>query len=235
LIAIGLGFVALRLAGLYLALITLAYGQITEEAIFKSRAITGGGTGVEAPRPAGFEGDFVYVILILMFIALAYYIDWRFRQSKTGRAVFAIRENEIAAASFGINVVSYKLLAFVLSGAIAGIAGALLAHRTTRVDASVFDFNLALIFVLMVAVGGLGSRAGVFIASFTFAVLPLVLVDFAKYVLAVEASLLLITLILNPGGIAQLIRPVTDWIGGRPFTMKHQEGGVQAGGAGVRP
>jgi ABC-type branched-subunit amino acid transport system permease subunit len=91
------------------------------------------------------------------------------------------------------------------------------------------------VFVLMVAVGGLGSRAGVFIASFTFAVLPLALADHAKYVLAIEAGLLLITLILNPGGIAQLIRPVTDWIGGRPFTMKQHEGGVQAGGAGVRP
>ncbi len=233
--AIALGLVALRLAGLYLALITLAYGQIAERVIFSIPALTGGGAGAEAPRPAGFTGELAYVYLCAGFLAVLYYIDWRFVRSKAGRAIFAIRENEIAASSFGINVVAYKLLAFVLSGAFAGIAGALMAHRRTVVVSVDFSFNLALLFVLMVAVGGLGSRAGVFMASFFFAVFPLAAESISHYTALIGALLLLVTLTLNPGGIAQQIKPVTDWLAGRPFSLKHHDDAVQAGGAGVRP
>ena len=233
--AIGLGFVALRLGGLYLALITLAYGQVAERVIFSVPSITGGGAGSPAPRPAGFSGDLAYVYLCAAFVAMLYFIDWRLVKSKAGRAIFAIRENEIAAASFGINVVNYKLLAFVISGAFAGIAGSLMAHRREFVVSVDFSFNLALTFVLMVAVGGLGSRAGVFMASFFFAVFPLAANELSHWVAAIGALLLLFTLTLNPGGIAQQIRPVTDWIAGKPFSLKHHESTIQSGGAGVRP
>lgn len=233
--AIALGLVALRLAGLYLALITLAYGQIAERVIFSIPALTGGGAGADAPRPAGFTGELAYVYLCAGFLTVLYYFDWRFVRSKAGRAIFAIRENEVAAASFGINVVAYKLLAFVLSGAFAGIAGALMAHRRTVVVSVDFSFNLALLFVLMVAVGGLGSRAGVFMASFFFAVFPLAAESISHYTGLIGALLLLVTLTLNPGGIAQQIKPVTDWLAGRPFSLKHHDDAVQTGGAGVRP
>jgi branched-chain amino acid transport system permease protein len=233
--AMALGFVALRLAGLYLALITLAYGEIAERVIFALPSVTGGGAGTQAPKPAGFSGDLAFAYLCAAFVAVAYYFDWRLVRSKAGRAIFALRENEIAAASFGINVVAYKLIAFVMSGALAGIAGALMAHRKTIVVSVDFNFTMALTFVLMVAVGGLGSRAGVFMASFFFAVFPLAANQFSQYVSSIGALLLLVTLTLNPGGIAQQIRPVTQWIAGHPFSMKHDEGGVATGGAGVRP
>lgn len=234
--AVILGLIALRLAGLYLALITLAYGQVAEKVIFAVPAITGGGAGTEAPRPPGFTGELAYTYLCAAFVAILYYFDWRLVKSKAGRAIFAIRENEIAAASFGINVVMYKLLAFVMSGAFAGVAGAFLAHQVQFVVSSTFSFTMALTFVLMVAVGGLGSRAGVFMASFFFAVFPLAANELAHYVTAVGALMLLLTLTLNPGGIAQQIRPVTDWLAGKKFSLKHHDsGGVQTGGAGVRP
>jgi branched-chain amino acid transport system permease protein len=233
--AVLLGVIALRLAGLYLALITLAYGQVAEKVIFSVPSITGGGAGTAAPRPAGFTSELSYVYLCAFFVAVLYYVDWRLVKSKAGRAIFAIRENEIAAASFGINVVAYKLLAFVLSGAFAGLAGAFLAHQTQFVVSGTFNFTLALTFVLMVAVGGLGSRAGVFMASFFFGVFPLVANKLVHWVPVIGAGLLLITLTLNPGGIAQQIKPITDWIAGKPFSMKRESGGVQSGGAGVRP
>lgn len=244
--AIALGFVALRLKGLYLALITLAYGLIAEHVIF-GLDFLGGAAGATALRPSGFDcvGLNVsrtqfscqksYTYLCLIFLALVLLVDWRLVRSKAGRAIFAIRENEIAAASFGINVVAYKLLAFVVSGAVAGLAGALYAHWVTSVNASSFDFQLALTFVLMVAVGGLESRAGIVFASMFFAIFPLVATNLAVYVTIIGALLLLFTLALFPGGLGQQLRPITEWLRGRPFTFRHDEGGVASGGAGVRP
>lgn len=247
--AAALGFIALRLTGLYLALVTLAYGEVAEKVIFNLKAISGGGGGARAPRPQGFtcvsEGGVFnpelftceksYVYLCYAFLALLLFIDWKFVRSKAGRAVLAIRENEIAAASFGINVVGYKLLAFVLSGAFAGVAGALFAHGKNTLTASVFDFRLALTFVLMTAVGGLGSRAGIFLISMFFAIFPLAFNQYAIEVLIVGPLLLLLTLALAPGGMGQQIKPIVDWLNGKPFTFKHDSGGVATGGGGVRP
>lgn len=247
--AVALGMVALRLKGLYLALITLAYGTVATDSIFAIPAITGGGAGVEAPRPGGFTSDRGYVYVCLFFAAIVWAVDWRFTKTKAGRAIFTIRENEIAAASFGINVVFYKLLAFVMSGAVAGLAGALFAHLNRFVVSTDFDFTLALTWVLMTAVGGLGSRPGVAIGSAFFAIFPLAFGDVWKAVAGSElppklihltpalgALLLLLTLTLYPGGIGQQLRPLTDWLEGKPFSFRrHDEGGVQAGGAGVRP
>lgn len=248
--AAALGFVALRLKGLYLALITLAYGEIAERVIFATPAITGGGAGSPAPRPQGFhcipaEGQIFdptkfscqksYVYLTYFFLAALLFIDWRLVKSKAGRAIFALRENEIAAASFGINVVAYKLMAFIISGAFAGVAGSLFAHWKGNVVSGEFDFRLALTFVLMTAVGGLGSRAGVIMASMFFAIFPLAANALTIWVLIIGPLLLLITLALYPGGMGQQLRPITEWLRGKPFSMKRDSGGIQAGGAGVRP
>lgn len=230
-----LGLVALRLRGLYLALITLAYGEIAERVIFGIPSLTGGGAGSFAPRPAGFAGEKAYVYLCFGFVALIWYLDWRLTKTKAGRAILALRENEIAAASFGINVVAYKLLAFVLSGAFAGIAGALMAHRRTAVVSVDFSFALALTFVLMAVVGGLGSRVGIFLGSMFFAIFPLAANQLGVLVQVIGAVLLLLTLTLNPGGIAQQISPVMEWIRGKPFSLKHEKGPIASGGAGARP
>jgi branched-chain amino acid transport system permease protein len=244
--AIALGFVALRLKGLYLALITLAYGLIAQNVIFGLEFL-GGAAGATAPRPTGFscaglnisaerfDCQKSYTYLCYVFLAIVLFIDWRLVKSKAGRAIFAIRENEIAAASFGINVVAYKLLAFVISGAFAGLAGSLYAHWTTSVNAGSFDFQLALTFVLMVAVGGLESRAGIVLSSMFFAIFPLIATNLAVYVTIIGALLLLFTLATFPGGLGQQLRPLTEWLRGKPFSIKHDEGGVASGGAGVRP
>lgn len=249
-----LGIVALRLKGLYLALITLAYGAVAEFTIFATPAITGGGAGVNAVRPSFLVSERSFVYFSMLMVAVALYIDWRLVKSKVGRAIFAIRENELAAASFGINVTSYKLIAFVISGIFAGFAGALFGFRVESVDAANFDFALGLTFVLMAVVGGLGSRIGVFIGSAFFALLDLLihslfgtgfghwLVDKVPFLGQLElypgfigAVLLLMTLTLYPGGIAQQIKPLTGWLGGKQL---HDHGAtvtLREGGAGVRP
>ncbi|HEX9695942.1 MAG TPA: branched-chain amino acid ABC transporter permease [Actinomycetota bacterium] len=248
-----LGMVALRLKGLYLALITLAYGAVAEFTIFATPAITGGGAGVNAVRPSFLVSERTFVYFSMVVVAGALYIDWRLVRSKVGRAIFAIRENELAAASFGINVTSYKLIAFVISGIFAGVAGALFGFRVESVDAANFDFALGLTFVLMAVVGGLGSRVGVFIGSAFFAILDLLIhslfgsgightiakVGFLKqlelYPGFIGAVLLLLTLTLYPGGIAQQIKPITGWLAGKRLKDHGHGVTIREGGAGVRP
>jgi branched-chain amino acid transport system permease protein len=233
--AVLLGFIALRLRGLFLALITLAYGTVAQFTLFNIPSLTGGGAGARAPRPAGFTGNKEFAYLCMAVVAVLLYVDWRMVRSKVGRAIFAIRENEVSAASFGINVTGYKLLAFTVSGVFAGLGGALFAHQVQLVQAANFDFTFALTLVLMVVVGGLGSRVGVFIGSCFFALFPLVFNRYSKYTALIGAVLLLLTLTQFQGGIAQQIEPVLRWFRGGKLRERHHAQIVTPGGAGVRP
>lgn len=216
-----MGVVALRVRGLYLALVTLAYGRMAQESLF-NLSIFGRGAGVEAPRPSGFETDRAFYYLCLMVLAVVLYLNWRFVKSKAGRAVTAIRENEQVAASYGVPVARYKLLAFVLSGVFVGLAGSLYAFRNTRIDSQNLDFSLALFLVIITVVGGLRSPIGIVIWAALFQLLPDYLADtFGNkapfFALFVGASLLVVILVFFPGGVGQLLRPVTRWMGGGPF------------------
>jgi branched-chain amino acid transport system permease protein len=229
-----LGIVALRLRGLYLALITLAYGFFAENVIFNIRALTRGAAGMPAPRPDGFTSERLFLWLVVGFFVLVQFTDWQLLRSKVGRAILAVRDDETVASSLGVDVTLYKTLAFVLSGAFAGLAGALFAHQTTLVVASDFSFQLALIFVFVAVVGGLGSRAGVFTAAIFFTLFP----SFAsrydwfnpEYVPLVGVVLLVLTLIVHPGGIGEALRPVTEWFRGGRFSMHHEGSGTEPGG-----
>ena len=237
--ALLLGLVALRVQGLYLALITLVFGATAESSLFQFSWLTNGGAGQPAPRPDFLLTNVRFYVFCLVWVAIVVYLDYRLTKSKTGRALLALKENERVAGAFGINVTSYKLIAFTFTGAITGLAGALFAYKSQAVNGGDFNFFLALTFVLMAVVGGLGSRLGVVIGSAFFAVVNEVLsapdnpigstIDSvfgtaSQYVPSViGALLLLLTLIFNPGGIAQQIRPITRWLGGKPFSL-HGEG-----------
>ncbi|MGH3713090.1 MAG: branched-chain amino acid ABC transporter permease [Micromonosporaceae bacterium] len=240
-----LGLVALRVSGLYLALVTLAFGLTAETTLFNWRAFTGGGAGAEAPRPALLMEESAYAYLCLGTLALVLLLDWRLMKTKAGRAIVAVRNNERVAATLGINVTGYKLLAFVVSGFLAGLAGALFAHWNTVVQALDFDFQVALVWVLMAVVGGLGSRAGVVIGSAFFALLPHVLPEWLEHIPNrpdflteatlhvvgpfVGALLLLLTLTLYPGGIGQQLMPLRRWLSGGPLLPpKHRPSDVEA-------
>lgn len=236
-----LGAVSLRVSGLYFALVTLAYGTFTQETLLGVTAITGGEGGKPAPRPAGFETETRYYLLCLGVLALVLFLDWRLTSSKAGRALQALRENPRVAATYGIHVNAYVLLAFAMSGLFAGLAGALMAHHDEVIVGGKFGFELALLFVLMTVVGGLRSRSGVVIGAAFFALLEtgkllelvdrplgavgLSLTDFIEgtiglprefVALVVGPILLLLTLRMYPGGIGQQIAPVRQWLlGGR--------------------
>ncbi|MCA1824739.1 MAG: branched-chain amino acid ABC transporter permease [Mycobacteriales bacterium] len=240
LFAIVLGIVALRITGLYLALITLVFGLTLQDSLFQVPALTGGGAGQPADRPSWLLDNWRFYFFCLALLAVVIYVDWRMTRSKTGRALLALKENERVAAAFGINVTAYKLLGFVISGGVGGLAGALFAYKSQQFSGADYDFFLALTFVLMTVVGGAGSRVGVILGSVLFAVLRPVLgsahfltdlfgtnAQFAPDVIG--ALLLLLTLVFNPGGIAQQVRPLTRWLSGHRFTLHgHTEAGPRA-------
>lgn len=260
--ALILGAAALRIGGLLLALVTLTYGAVAERTIFLFGPFTGGGSGAPAPKPQWALSDNVYAYVCLGVLAFVLYLDWRFVKSKAGRAVQAVRDSERVAASMGISVVKYKLLAFIFMGFLAGLAGGLLAHNVGVVQAGSFTFFLALEFVLMTVVGGLRSRAGVVVGSMFFALLDryfaqiyewfLNVIDFIPgvrgflegaiadpglLVPAVGAGLLILTLIQFPGGIGQQLQPITRWFRGEKFDLSaiHDERPPVGGGEDVRP
>lgn len=223
--ALVLGAVALRVKGLYLALVTIAYGLFAQEVVFNFQPLTGGGAGQPAPRPAFAATDLSYAYLCLLVLALVVAFDWRLAASKAGRAIQALRDDERVAASWGINVTAYKLLAFVLSGIIAAVAGGLFASIEQIVAPTDFQFALSLTFLLMTVVGGAGNRWGVIQGGILFAVLPTLLtvaheqltffpftVITATFEPVIAALLLLATLTLFPGGLVQSQQPVLRWL-----------------------
>lgn len=222
-----MGVVALRVRGLYLALVTLAYGRMAQETIFNLR-IFGSGSGVEAARPEALQGDRAFYYFTLLMLALVLFVNWRFVRSKAGRAVNALRENEQVASSYGIAVARYKLLAFVLSGAFVGLAGALYAFRTQRIDSQGLGFQLALLLVIITVVGGLRSPAGIVVFAAIFDLAPIYVSDelgleWAFYSLAAGSALLVFTLVAYPGGVGQQIKPLTSWLRGGPLRAHHEE------------
>ena len=237
LFALVLGLVALRITGLYLALITLVFGLTLEGSLFEVPRFTNGGAGQPADRPEFLFDDGNFYLFCLAFLLVAVYIDYRLLRTKTGRALLALKENERVAEAFGINVTAFKLIAFTLSGALAGVAGALFAYRIGIVTGSGFGFFLALTFVLMTVVGGLGNRLGVILGSSLFAVLDFLLNEtFLKGVEEfifrtpdlkqfapqfIGSFLLLLTIVQYRGGIGQQIKPFTDWLAGKPFSLHH--------------
>ena len=233
-----LGLIALRIKGLYLALITLTYGFVAVNSIFEIKFLTRGGAGMPAPRPEQFASDRSYMFVVLAFLALVLFIDWRLVRSKVGRAILAVKHSESVAASYAVNVTNYKVFAFMLSGAFAGLAGSLFAYRREIVVGVDFTFQIALLWVLMVVVGGLGNRLGVVIGSMFFALFSYLVTLVTplehfiedtlhrnpdEFTLVMGPLLALLTLVQFQGGIAEQISPITRWIRGEKFTM-HPEG-----------
>lgn len=154
-----IGLPALRLKGDYLAIVTLAFGEIVRN-IFKNLKLFGGAKGLSTDK-YGIELYIpAFVVVLLMLFVLQNLI-----RSKHGRAITAIRDNEIAARAMGINVTFYKLLVFVISAFFAGIAGVIYGHYNTPVMYTFFSYNYSIEILVMVVLGGMGSVNGSIIAA----------------------------------------------------------------------
>ena len=157
-----IGLPALRLRGDYLAIVTLAFGEIVRSVFMNSSDESfGGSLGLNTPR---FDKNTLFVIaLILVLLCLA--VTQNLIRSKHGRAITSIRDNEIAAKATGINVTKYKLIVFAVSSFFAGIAGVLYSYSNFTVQSSKFSYNYSIEILVMVVLGGMGSINGSIIAA----------------------------------------------------------------------
>lgn len=156
------GIPALRLRGDYLAIVTLAFGEIVKS-LFQNapEEAFGGPLGLTTPR---YDKDYLFIIAFVM-VLITLVVVQNYIRSKHGRAVTAIRDNEIAARATGINVTKYKLLTFILSAAFAGIAGVLYSYTQNRVQSPKFGYNFSIEILVMVVLGGMGNINGAIIAA----------------------------------------------------------------------
>lgn len=206
-----IGIPALRLRGLYLAITTIAFQAMAENFLFKMPWLARGSGGLEIPAPYAGSFDWNrngdYLGLVLVIVLGIWLLDRNVTRSKVGRALFAIREDEQVAQSYGVDVTRYKLLAFTVSGAIAGIAGVLYAHRVHVIDSDTFSFEkISIPLLMMVVIGGLGSRVGVVVAAVAFSIMPRLLEGLEGWDYLVGAALLIFAMVRHPGGVAQAIR-----------------------------
>jgi ABC-type branched-chain amino acid transport system, permease component len=186
-----LGAPTLRLRGDYLAIVTLGFGEIIPIVFLRLDTITGGSNGIVGINtPAlcigsacvDWQSPTPYYYLILVLIGLCVVANIRLRDSRIGRAWIALREDEIAAASSGINIVNTKLFAFAAGAFFAGIAGVYHAAKLGTVNPNDFNYTDSTIFVAMVVIGGLGSIPGVIVgAVVVYAINILILAQLDTY------------------------------------------------------
>jgi len=224
-----IGIPVLRLKGDYLAIVTLAFGEIIKS-IFNNLYVGVDGSGlhvsmlsdktnldetgkliISGPMGIGgiqkistFTAGFVLILITLVVV-------FNLVNSRAGRAIMSIRDNRIAAESIGIHITKYKMTAFVISAALAGAAGTLFAMNFSTIVANKFDFNTSILVLVFVVLGGIGNIRGSIIAATALTVLPEALRQFSDYRMLVYAIvLILVMLATNNPLIKSLIARVRD-------------------------
>ena len=222
-----IGIPVLRLNGDYLAIVTLAFGEIIKNilnclyvgvdgkglhiSMKDANALNldenglvilkgpMGATGVT--KLSGFVSGIILVLIVLFIIQ-------NFVNSRSGRAIKAIRDNRIAAEASGLNVIKYKMMAFVTSAAMAGAAGALYALNYSTVVPKKFDFNTSILILVFVVLGGIGNMRGSIISAAVLTVLPELLREFRDYRMLIYAIVLILVMLItnNPSAKAFIHR-----------------------------
>lgn len=227
-----LAFPVLRMYGDYLAIVTLGFGEIVRLILNNWSDFTGGPNGMSVPVPQLFHLSFssqpingktpfheffhipydtlyrylfIYILLLLI-VALTILLIARLRRMPLGQAFEALREDEIACRSLGINHVSTKLWAFSLSAMIGGIGGVFFASLEGFVSPSSFTFIESALILSIVVLGGMGSTVGVILAAVILTVLPEFLRDFSEYRMLVFGALMIMMMIWRPQGLIKFAR-----------------------------
>ena len=188
------GLPSLRLRGDYLAIVTLGFGEIIRviitnvDAVGAARGLTGIPTWV----------NFFWVGLGVLAVVL---LSLNLANSTHGRALFAIRDDEVAAEALGVDTTSYKVLAFVLGAFFAGVAGGLFAHYLSYLNPNSFTFIKSIEVIAMVVLGGLGSVSGAVIAAIILTLLPEVLRPVKEFRMVIYSLMLIVLMITRPQGL----------------------------------
>jgi len=230
-----LGFPVLRLRGDYLAIVTLGFGEIIRLLLNNMTSLTGGPDGVsgipkptvfgiEMARSASVEGGTTFhdmlgltyqgghMVIFLYFVALllvlfTYFVTSRLIRMPMGRAWEALRDDEIACRSLGINPTKIKLSAFTLGAAFAGLAGSFFAARQGLVNPESFTFIESALILAIVVLGGMGSQLGVILAAILLTILPEVARSFAEYRMLIFGLVTVLMMMWRPQGLLPATRP----------------------------
>ncbi len=210
----------LRLSGHFLAIATLAMGEIIFLLMINWKWLTRGAYGIYGipfPSIGGFEIDSEtsYYFLVSIILAIVYFFLRRLTRSRFGRALIAVRENELAAVVSGVRAYQQKKRAFIVGTGCAGVAGALYAHYVSYINPESFKFGISVEMVTMVVIGGLGSMPGGIIGALIVILLPEYLRALADYRLVVYGGLIIVFMMFLPGGLTDLTRKPVAWLVGR--------------------
>lgn len=157
-----IGLPALRLRGDYLAIVTLAFGEIVRNVVMNlPEQLFGATLGLETPR---FDRKYLFIIAFLAVLACLA-VTQNLMRSKHGRAIISIKDNEIAARAMGVDITKYKLFVFTISSFFAGVAGVLYSYTQSRLQTPTFDYNYSIEILVMVVLGGMGSINGAALAA----------------------------------------------------------------------
>ncbi len=204
-----LGLPSLRVKHHYLALVTLGFGTVIYLLLSNEHEITGGFSGLPGvPRPHFFgidlSSDIAFYFLVAGFLVLLTILGLWILNSRWGRAFKAIRENDMRAEMVGVSLLAYKLLAFAIGAAYAGIAGALLAPLMQFVDPTSFPVHESFWFLIMLIVGGSGRFEGAFIGAIVVMLLPQFLRSTQQLYFVIFSAITLLLLVFWPAGLAGL-------------------------------
>jgi branched-chain amino acid transport system permease protein len=234
-VGVVVGLPALRVKGIYLGIATLSFGFIVEEVFARWEKVTGGNAGfhVKAPQLWGYEvnsGEGFYFLCLVITVVCTLGI-LNLLRSPTGRAFVAIRDSEISAQSMGINLARYKTLSFALSAALAGIGGALYAHKLQFISPDQFNIVQSIDLLLLVVIGGLGSVHGAFLGAIFLISMPQLIAlskDYLPDVVGqapglqsvVYGAVLIAFVLFEPMGLYGRWLKVRTWIQLFPFYRK---------------
>jgi branched-chain amino acid transport system permease protein len=209
-VGLAFGVPCLRLSGLYLAMATLAFGFVIAEVILNLDALTHGADGLRVPAarlgawPLATDTARYYLVAAVAALLVAAALN--LARTRTGRALLAIRESEVAAHASGVPVARYKTIAFGVSAFYTGVAGGLFAFVVGFLSPDAFDVFLSVDFVVMIIVGGLGSVPGSIVGAAVVTVLHDSLAAFQGYRPLIFGAILVACMLFMPGGITSAAR-----------------------------
>jgi branched-chain amino acid transport system permease protein len=201
----------LRLRGDYLAIVTLGFAEIVRILFNNLTPITGGPQGIgNIPRPGFFGMEmnlstvtvYIYYIVVVA-VLLTIVVVWRFENSRLGRALIAMGEDDIAAEAMGIDLTRIKVIAFGLGSLWAGIGGVIFASRTTFINPASFTVWQSVIVLSCVVLGGMGSIPGAIVGALGLILIPEYLRAFSDYRMLMFGAILVTMMVFRPGGLIQ--------------------------------
>ncbi len=200
------GLPALRLRTFYFAMSTLGFATIVTQIALAWQSVTGGGIGIVGPEfPPPFNTAWGYYYLCIAFAAVCTWMSANVARSRFGRALIAVRDAEVAAEAAGISKPRMLIAIFLFAGALAAIAGGLFATLQTYITPDAFTFDLSVLFFIAILIGGRGSILGPMLGTIILTILPEIAAPLAAWSTFLYAVLLLVIVLVMPGGIAALL------------------------------